>query len=132
MPPNPIRGALFNCGIRGPPWPHLSLSLSLSLSPSLAWLSVHVCVFLGGCGCEQLLHLALEKQAVGRVYRLGQERPVTVSSSGVSYLFRGAPHRVPCTMPHMLLYGGRAGFGYVPKSICVRHRTCPTGFAHVL
>lgn len=27
----------------------------------------------------QLLNLALEKQAVGRVYRLGQSRPVTVS-----------------------------------------------------
>lgn len=32
-----------------------------------------------GCDRDQLLNLALEKQAVGRVYRLGQERPVTVS-----------------------------------------------------
>ena len=64
-----------------PVFPVFSL-LSL-LSPAALYVlcpctNVYVPVCLCGRGYGQLLNLALEKQAVGRVYRLGQERPVTV------------------------------------------------------
>lgn len=55
-----------------------ALSVALHHSCFSCLLSLSLCPYTCA-GREQLLNLALEKQAVGRVYRLGQARPVTVS-----------------------------------------------------